>query len=228
MNRNTWWGKTLRFIGILLMGITALFTIAGGLGTSCVAFNPTGFGESMASIAPFQWLYIIFVVVTTAIGIMAARAVFLLAKGRPNSYRYSIIALVLGIAVGAVHMIVSRSLRGSSMPVDGVVYTTVLTLIVFLLYRIPKIWQGVDYAGGDKKDKTGPMSAAITLLVTGILTLTVQYWAGPSHTWGGTNWAAAFLTTSILLGLGQLMGGVAILLLHKKVEIGVSRHIAQS
>ena len=85
MTRNTWWGKTLRFIGILLMGITALFTIAGGLGTSCVALNPTGFGESMAPVAPFQWLYIIFVVVTTAIGVMAARAVFLLAKGRPNS-----------------------------------------------------------------------------------------------------------------------------------------------
>jgi ABC-type amino acid transport system permease subunit len=76
---------------------------------------------------------------------MAARAVFLLAKGRPNSYRYSIIALILGIVVGTIHIIVSRSLRGKSMPVDGVVYTTVLTLIIFLLFRIPKIWQGVDY-----------------------------------------------------------------------------------
>ena len=155
MSRNTWWGKTLRFIGILLMGITALFTIAGGLGTTCVAVNPTGFGEGMAPLAPFQWLYILFVIVTTAIGIMAARAVFLLAKGRPNSYRYAIIALVLGIVIGVIHMLVSRGLRGKSMPVDGVVYTTVLTLIVFLLFRIPKIWQGVDYTGGDPNDPTG-------------------------------------------------------------------------
>ena len=228
MSRNTWWGKTLRFIGILLMGITALFTIAGGLGTTCVALNPTGFGEGMAPIAPFQWLYIIFVIVTTAIGIMAARAVFLLAKGKANSYRYSIIALVLGIVVGVIHMMVSRSLRGKSMPVDGVVYTTVLTLIVFLLFRIPKIWQGVDYTGGDPNDKTGPMAAAITLLVTGILTLTVQYWAGPTHTWGGTNWAAAFLITSTMLGLGQLLGGAALLVLRERAEITVSRHIVQN
>ena len=223
MDRNTWWGKTLRFIGILLMGITALFTIASGAGTTCVALNPTGFGENMAPLAPFQWLYVIFVVVTTAIGIMAARAVFLLAKRKPNSYRYAVIALILGIAVGAIHMLVSRSLRGKSMPMDGVVYTTVLTLIVFLLFRIPKIWQGVDYTSGNPTAKTGSMSAAITLLVTGILTLTVQYWAGPTHTWDGTNWAAAFLVTSIMLGLGQVLGGIALLGLRGKANITVSK-----
>ena len=227
MARNTWWGKTLRFIGILLMGITALFTIAGGLGTTCVAVNPTGFGESMAPLAPFQWLYVIFVIATTAIGVMAARAVFLLAKGRPNSYRYSIIALVLGIAVGAIHIMVSRSLRGKSMPVDGVVYTTVLTLIVFLLFRIPKIWQGVDYTSGGKDDTSGPVAAAITLLVTGILTLTVQYWAGPTHTWGGTNWAAAFEVTRILLGLSQLLGAAGLIFLRERAEITVSRPLVQ-
>jgi hypothetical protein len=227
MTKNTWWGKTLRFIGILLMGITALFTIAGGLGTTCVALNPTGFGESMAKLESFQWLYILFVIVTTAIGIMAARAVFLLARGKSNSYRASIFALVLGIVVGVIHMLVSRGLRGSSMPVDGVVYTTVLTLIVFLLFRIPKIWEGIGFTNAGSNDKTGTMSAAITLLITGILTLTVQYWAGPTHTWDGTNWAAAFLVTSIMLGIGQILGGAAILLLKEKADVTVNRPIAQ-
>lgn len=224
MTRNTWWGKTLRFIGILLMGITALFTIAGGVGTTCVAFNPTGYGEKMAPIAEFQWLYILFVIVTTAIGIMAARAVYLLAKGRPNSYRYSIIALVLGIVVGGIHMVASRSLRGSSMPVDGVVYTTVLTLIVFLIFRIPKIWQGVDYASGNSKDEP-PLAVSITLMVTGILTLTVQHWAGPTHTWDGTNWAAAFLITTTMLGIGQMLGGIALLGTQKMDEFMSRRQI---
>jgi hypothetical protein len=227
MKRTTWWGKTLRFIGILLMGITALFTIAGGAGTTCVALNPTGFGESMAKLAPFQWLYIIFVIATTAVGVMAARAVFLLAKGRSNSYRYSIIALLLGIIVGTIHIIVSRSLRGKSMPVDGVVYTTVLTLIIFLIFRIPKLWQGVDFNNDGKDDNSGPMAAAITLFVTGILTLTVQYWAGPTHTWGGTNWAAAFEITRILMGLSQLMGAGALFVLKEGTDITVSKPIVQ-
>ena len=228
MSRNTWWGKTLRLIGILLMGITALFTLAGGAGTTCVAVNPTGFGENMAPLAPFQWLYIIFVIATTAIGVMAARAVFLLAKGRPNSYRYSILALVLGIVVGVIHMLVSRSLRGKSMPVDGVVYTTVLTLIVFLIFRIPKIWQGVDYNGESKDDNTSSMAAAITLLITGLLTLTVQYWAGPTHTWDGNNWAAAFEVTRIMLGASQLLGAGALLVLKDKAKITVSRPFIQN
>ena len=223
MSRNTWWGKTLRFIGILFMGITAQFTIAGGLGTTCVALNPTGFGESMALLAPFQWLYILFVIITTVIGIMAARAVVLLAKGRSHSYRNAVIALIMGIVVGAIHMLVSRSLRGKSMPVDAVVYTTVLTLVIFLLFRIPKIWQGVDYAKADSNDKTGKMAGVATLLVTGLLTLTVQYWAGPSHTWGGTNWAAAFSVTTWMLGLGQLLGGMALFITREKAEITASR-----
>jgi len=223
MSQNTWWGKTLRFIGILLMGITALFTIAGGLGTTCVALNPTGFGDSMAKLASFQWLYILFVIATTAIGILAVRAVFLLIKSRPNSYRNAITALILGIVVGVIHMLVSRSLRGSSMPVDGVVYTTILTLIVLLLFRIPKIWQSVNYTSAPPINKTGTISAAITLLVTGLLTLTVQFWAGPTHTWDGTNWAAAFLVTSIMLGIGQVLGGVALLFLREKAEITASK-----
>ena len=177
-------GKTLRVMGIILMGITALFTIAGGLGTSCVAINPTGYGEGMAPLAPFQWIYIIFVIVTTVIGIMQARAVVMLTRSRPTSYRDALISLIAGIVVGVIHMLVSRSLRGKSMPVDGVVYVTILTLIIFFIYRIPKIWRGVDFTSGGPDDKTGRLAGAITLLMNGILTLTVQYWAGPTHTWG--------------------------------------------
>jgi hypothetical protein len=42
--------------------------------------------------------------------------------------------LAAGILVGGMHMAASRALRGSSMPVDLVVYTTVLTLVVFMLF----------------------------------------------------------------------------------------------
>jgi hypothetical protein len=129
--------------------------------------------------------------------------------------------------VGIIHMLVSRALRGSSMPVDGVVYTTVLTLIVFLLFRIPRIWQAVGYTSGDSGDQTGRLAAAITLLVTGSLTLTVQYWAGPTHTWDGMNWAAAFMVTSTMLGLGQLLGGGALLWIPGKAALTAGRRILQ-
>src|SRR5512143_170833 len=132
-SRNSWWGRTLRIVGIVLLSLTAAFTLMGGAGTTCVALNPTGFGGKFGGIAPFQWLYILFVLVTTAIGVMGIRAVVILSQGKKNSYRYALIALIAGVVVGFVHLFASRSLRGGSMPVDMVVYTTVLTLVVFLL-----------------------------------------------------------------------------------------------
>jgi hypothetical protein len=122
--RNKWWAKTLRIIGMVFMSLTAAFTLMGGAGTSCVALNPTGYGDSFAPIARFQWLYILFVLLTIAIGVMGVRAVVLLVKGRKNAYRYAMIALLAGTVIGVIHIAVSRALRGSSMPVDMVVYTT--------------------------------------------------------------------------------------------------------
>ena len=43
------------------------------------------------------------------------------------------------------------------------------------------------------------------------------------HTWGGTNWAAAFLVTTVMLGWGQLLGGIALLVLREKAERMASR-----
>ena len=71
MSTNSFFAKFLRFIGIALMGLTAAFTLLGGAGTTCVAINPTGFGESMAPLAKFQWLYVLFVLAGVAIGVWA-------------------------------------------------------------------------------------------------------------------------------------------------------------
>ncbi|MBM3122567.1 MAG: hypothetical protein FJZ97_10360, partial [Chloroflexi bacterium] len=161
--RDKSWARALRIIGILLMSLTAAFTILGGAGTTCVTLDPTGYGGKFAGIAPFQWLYALFVIVTTAIGVTGVRAVVLLIQGKKNAYRYSLIALVAGAAVGITHIVASRALRGGSMPVDMVVYTTILTLVVFLLFRIPGVWQGVDFEKPAGGQKTGQQAAAFAL-----------------------------------------------------------------
>jgi hypothetical protein len=207
-SRNTWWAKLLRTIGIVLMSLTAAFTLMGGAGTSCVALNPTGFGDSFAPIAKVQWLYILFVLVTIAIGVMGVRAVVLLIQGKKNAYRYSLIAMILGLVVGGIHMAVSRLLRGSSMPVDAVVYTTALTLVIFLLFRIPGIWQGVDFEkpAGDKK--TGKQAAAIALGAVGLLALTIQFIMAPTHTINGVNYADVWHTALTAIGLALILSGI--------------------
>ncbi len=202
--------KILRVVAIILMGLTAAFTLMGGAGTTCVALAAEKFGEKMAPIAPYKWLYVIFVLVTIAIGVIGVRAVVALIKKRLNAYRDSMIVLALGIVVGAIHMAVSRSLRGASQPVDMVVYTTVLTLFVFLLFRIPAVWEGIAFekSGGGKNDLRN--AAAITLVLCGVLTLTVQYWAGPTHMFSGINYADVWHTAFTIIGIALFASAAAV------------------
>jgi hypothetical protein len=209
MSTNSGFAKFLRFLGIVLMALTGGFTLLGGVGTACAALNPTGFGESMAALAPFQWLYILFVLAGIALGVTGIRATIMLVKGADNSYRDALIVLVAGVVIGFIHIYASRALRGKSMPVDAVVYTTLLTLIVFLLFKIPAIWQGVDFTKGNAKSNRPAGGAAAILL--GALTLTIQYTMASTHTWGGVNYADAFNAAMTLAGMGVLLLGAGVL-----------------
>jgi uncharacterized membrane protein (UPF0136 family) len=217
MSANSFIAKFLRFLGILLMGLTGGVTLLGGIGLSCVAFNPTGFSESMSKLAPFQWLYIIFMLAGIALGLLGIYAAVMLAKGRENSYRLALYVLVASILLGTIHILVSRALRGKSMPVDAVVYTAVLTLIVFLLFRIPSVWQAVNFARGDARSNQ-PAGGALAIAL-GLLALTIQYIMGPSHTWDHTNYANAFNLIMTVTGLVCLILGCAILILPQVLKV---------
>lgn len=207
MSANSFFAKFLRFVGIVLMGLTAGFTLLGGAGTSCVAFNPTGFSENMALLAPFQSLYILFVLTGVALGILGIRATVMLIKGRGQSYRDAMVVLIAGVVIGAIHMAVSQALRGKSMPVDGVVYSTVITLAIFLLFRIPTIWQGVNFTKGNRTDSN--LAGGAAAIVFGLMTLTIQFSMGSTHTWNGVNYADAFNATMSLVGVGSLLAGAS-------------------
>lgn len=207
MSANSFFAKFLRFIGILLMGLTGGVTLLGGIGTTCAALFPTNY-ESMAALAPLQWLYILFVITGIAIGVWGIWATIKLVKGMSDSYKMSLQALVAGVVIGFIHIYTSRALRGASMPVDAVVYITMLTLVIFLLFRIPSIWQGVDFTKARTKDNL-PAGGA-TAISLGIMTLTIQYTMASTHTWGGVNYADVFNTSMTIIGVGLLLLGVGL------------------
>ncbi|MFN8383707.1 MAG: hypothetical protein U0V02_17330 [Anaerolineales bacterium] len=208
MSTNNFISKFLRFIGILLMGLTGGFTLLGGVGTTCAALFPTKY-ESMTALAPFQWLYILFVVAGVALGLWGLWATIKLVRGTSDSYLMSLQALIAGVLIGGIHIYMSRMLRGKSMPVDAVVYTTVLTLAVFLILRIPYIWQGVDFSKG--KTKSNLPAGGAAAIVLGLMTLTIQYTMGSTHTWGGVNYADAFNTSMTVIGVGLLLLGMGLI-----------------
>lgn len=218
MSQNSFIAKFLRFIGIVLMALTGGFTLLGGIGTTCAALFPTNY-ESMAALAPFQWLYILFVLTGIAIGVWGIRATVKLVKGAPDSYKMSMQALIAGVVIGFIHIYASRALRGKSMPVDAVVYTTVLTLIVFLLFRIPGIWQGVNFDKGGSNRTAGGAAA----IILGALTLTIQHTMGSTHTWGGVNYADAFNAGMTVAGIGLLLLGAGLFVSVEKVRLWAGR-----
>ena len=209
MSSNGFPAKLLRFVGIVLMALTGGFTLLGGIGTTCAALAPTKY-DSMKALAPFQWLYILFVLLGIAIGVWGIWATVKLARGLPDSYKMSLQALVAGVVIGGFHIYMSRMLRGKSMPVDAVVYTTVFTLIIFLLFKIPAIWQGVDFAKAKSNDSKKAGGAAA--IAVGLFTLTIQVTMGATHTWGGVNYADAFNTSMTVIGAGLLLLGAGIFL----------------
>ncbi len=163
----------------------------------------------MTPLASFQWLYIFFVLSGIAIGVWGIWATVKLVRGTSDAYRISLYALVTGAVIGGFHIYMSRMLRGKSMPVDAVVYVTVLTLAVFLLLRIPLIWKGVNFENGDRKSNRMAGGAAPILL--GLMTLTIQYTMGPTHTWNGINYANAFNVLLTTTGLGLLLLGATLM-----------------
>ena len=203
-------GKILRVVGIILLGLTAVTTIMGGIGTTCVALDAAKY--EMDGIAPFQWLYILYVLAGIVIGVMGVWATVGLVKGKSGAYRLGLVALVLGLLTGGLHMATSRALRGSSMPTDFVVYATVLTLIVFLLFRIPGVWNQINLAGQD--DDVSGMGAGVAMIVGGIATLTVQYWAGSNHTINGVNYANVWHTQFTIVGWLAVLSGAVLVAAH--------------
>ena len=198
------------------MSLTAAFTILGGAGTSCAALLPTKW-DSMAPLARFQWLYILYVIITVAIGVLGIRAVVKLVKGHKDGYKAALIALVAGVLVGGLHMYTSRMLRGSSMPVDAVVYMTVLTLVFFLVIRIPPIWKGVDYSKAPRKEKK--IAAGVSSIVAGVFCLTIQYFMAGTHTWSNVNYADAFHATMILSAIVCSLVGFSLIIPTKSMFI---------
>lgn len=207
MSPNSFLAKFLRFVGIVMMGLTAGFTLLGGIGTTCAALAPTNY-DSMAALAPFQWLYILFVLAGIVLGVMGIRATISLIRGKEKSYRDALIVLVAGVGIGFIHIFASQALRGKSMPVDAVVYTTLITLLLFLFFRIPYIWQGVNFERGNTLSNLPAGGSAAVLL--GLLTLTIQHTMGATHTWGGVNYADAFNASMTVAGLLLLILGAGL------------------
>ena len=170
--------RGLRGIATALMGLTVVFTLLGGIGTTCVAFGAEKY-PSMVPLVPYKLLYQAFVVISIAIGVWGIPVIVALVRGSPVAYRNALLNLIAGALSAGAQMVVSQSVRGSSAPVNMRFYFTAFTLVCFLLLRLPGVRVRVDFSQPAKSSGSAPVGAAF--VACGFVTLTTPVWAGFSH-----------------------------------------------
>ena len=203
-------GNTLRTIAIVGMGLTATMNIVGGIGTVCAAFLTKDF-PPMWALLDYQWLYQALMIVTILIGIAGVWVTVRLIRGGPGTYRWALITLVLGTIVAGIQVYASFVLRGKTVPANIKLYTNLVTLIYFLVLRIPSLFDRVRFDEPREPSAQTP-SAGLAATVSGAVVFTTILWAGPSHTFEGNNWVAVLDGTLIATGLILMLSGLGLLL----------------
>lgn len=204
-------GKALRTAGIVLFAAAAAFNLLGGIGTSCVALNPTGWSESMAKLAPYQWLYIVLMLGATAVSAWGIAVTVGLARSRRNAYRDALWVLLLSGVLAGVQTYASIALRGKGAPQNMRYYFTTLVLVVFLLLRLPPVWRLINgFVGGGKGNWRTPTGLAA--FVGGLIVLTTPLWATPTHLGpDGANWVNVLRVPLLAGGALLTLAGAGLL-----------------
>lgn len=204
--------RILRGIALTLMTITLLLTIIGASGTVCLAFGAENY-KGYEALIPFKWLYQIFVYIKFAIGFWGIYVIYTLFKGREKAYRNALIILIVGVLVAATQMTTSHLLKGSTMPVDVRFYLTLFTLIIFLLIKHPAIWSKVDFTWS-RKGESKKTVAGVSMLLSGIITVTTPIWAVSSHiTPDGYNLVNVLAVPLLYGGASLIVLGIGTLIL---------------
>lgn len=196
----------LRVITIVFLSLTAAMTLLGGAGTTCIAFNPENFGPKWAAFIAIKPIFQILVVVSIAAALYGIYSIVRLAKNHRGAYNAVLAFLVVGLLASAVQYYYSFTLRdGSTAPNNMRLYLTVLTLALFLLLKLPGVWQRTGFGGSPSAGGAGGLAGGVSLFLTGLITITTPLWAGPTHMVDDVN------TVGVLLW-PLLVGGAALML----------------
>lgn len=195
----------LRILGIVLLSLSALFTLLGGAGSSCIAFAAEKFGPKWEPFIAIKPIFQVLVIVSLAAAAYGVYALVRLIKGKRSAYFQSLAFLLVGGAASAVQYYFSLELRGKTAPNSMRLYITVLTLVVLLIMRIPGIWERTGFGGKEGDAGSTRAGGGLALILCGLITLTCPLWAAPTHVIDGFN------TANVLLW--PLLGGGALLLL---------------
>lgn len=221
-------GKVLRIIAIILMGLASAMMILGGIGTICIAFWPEKY-PTLSMMVPVKPIFQVAAITTIIAGLLGVWITIRLRRFTARNYLYAVLILLLSLATAGVKMYFSSKLRGSVAPTHIRFYLSLIVLLYFLLLRIPGLWEKVQSQARPNNESGAGM--AVAAIIGGMLTLTVQFWAGPTHTMNGVNYADIWHTQLAVIGWTLMIGGIGFItwrLLHKLLQVKTHQQVLSS
>lgn len=197
-------GKALKIIAIIFMAMTAAMNLLGGAGTVCAAFLTKKF-PPMWPLLDYQWLYQGLMITTILTGIAGIWATIKLIRGGKQVYRNALIVLIIGSVLGATQYIASQLIRGAATPANVKFFTNFITLLIFLLLRLPGVRGKIDFSLGTKSKN---IDGGLAAFVSGILILSTFLWVTPTHTYQGENWVLVLELPLMISGISLTFGGL--------------------
>jgi hypothetical protein len=203
-------GTRLRTTAIILMGATAAMNIVGGIGTVCAAFFTRDW-PMLWDLYEYRWLYQILMFITIIIGVVGVWLTIRLNRGKKNTFRNSLLLLVMGTLFAGVQVLASELLRGKAVPTNFKLYANLVTLLFFLFISQPKYRALVGF-NEEADAPSSDIAAGLAAIVSGIIVMTTTIWVGTSHIFDGRNWVEVLATplsvsgtVLVLLGTGCLL-----------------------
>jgi len=209
------WARALRAGAVILMGFASVFTLLGGAGTACVAFSADSYGRAFAAFVPYMPVYQLFVYFNAVTGIAGIAVTYFLLRGRRRAHAVVLATLGLYIIAAGVQMWYSSVLRETSFfdtaPNSMRLYVYVLTLVVFIILKLPGVRDRVDFNVPWRNRKSRDSAGGVAAIFTGALMLATPFWAAANHAPYGENLIyvlavplAVVGSLLVLLGLGLL------------------------
>lgn len=195
---------------MIFLGLTATMNLLGGTGTVCAAFLTKQY-PPMWALYDYRLLYQILMITTIATGIAGIWALMGLVRRKENGFRNALIILAIGAVLGGVHVAASLILRGKAVPANVKLYLNIITLVLFLILRLPGVWEKINFNGPADKGENS-LSGGLAAIISGGITLSTFIWAGPSHTYQGVNWVLVLDKLLVEFGLLLLIGGIGLII----------------
>lgn len=224
-------GTFLRGMLLVLMAATTAMTLLGAVGTACLAFNGNLYGPAFKWIVPYMPTYQNFVYISLAAGVAATLVCYAIARGDRWFYLGGLITLLVAGGAVAVQMYYTSYLRDipfmSAAPANVRFIITVITLIAFVLVRIPPVWNKSGLGRPSNKPGSPAAAGGAALMVAGLLVVSAPLWAAPYHVVDGFNLVETLGVPLLIDGTGLVVAGASMLLFRKRLNALLPRRHTQ-